>query len=97
MAGDQIGCVYNSADSGHKFLRSIQPGQRAGIGSSDELVALPAGDQIYNMSLAAEHDLLKRLDAQLARQRQAAKLKAQNRAMRSRPPRLSGRCRKPRS
>jgi len=31
-------------------------------------------------SLAEEHDKLKRLDAELARQRQAAKLKAANRA-----------------
>lgn len=50
VAGDQIGCVYSSADSGHKFKRSIPPGERVSIGKSDELVELPTGDQIYNMT-----------------------------------------------
>ena len=50
VAGDQIGCAYGSAATGHKFVRSIQPGQRASIAKTDELVLLPNGDQIYNVS-----------------------------------------------
>lgn len=50
VAGDQVGCVYGSADSGHKFKRSIQPGQTVNIGKTDELVLLPSGDQIYNVT-----------------------------------------------
>ena len=42
VAGDQVGCVYGSANSGHKFKRSIQPGQTVNIGKTDELVLLPA-------------------------------------------------------
>lgn len=50
VAGDQIGCVYGSAGSGHKFKRSIQPGQTVDIKKTDELVLLPNGDQIYNIT-----------------------------------------------
>jgi len=50
VAGDQIGCVYGDAASGHRFERSIQPGERARIGDGDQLVVLPTGDQIYNVT-----------------------------------------------
>jgi hypothetical protein len=50
VAGDMIGCVYSSVDSGHQFKRSIQPGERVGVGKSDELVLLPTSDQLYNMT-----------------------------------------------
>lgn len=50
VAGDQIGCVYGSANSGHKFKRSIQPGQTVDIRKTDELVLLPNGDQVYNIT-----------------------------------------------
>jgi hypothetical protein len=50
VAGDQVGCVYGSANSGHRFKRSIQPGQTVNIGKTDELVLLPSGDQIYNVT-----------------------------------------------
>ena len=41
VPGDQIGCVYSSVESGHKFIRSIQPGERVTVGKTDELVQLP--------------------------------------------------------
>ena len=50
VAGDQVGCVYGSANSGHKFKRSIQPGQTVNIGKTNELVLLPSGDQLYNVT-----------------------------------------------
>jgi hypothetical protein len=50
IAGDQIGCVYGDAASGHRFERSIQPGERARVGDGDQLVVLPTGDQIYNVT-----------------------------------------------
>jgi hypothetical protein len=50
VAGDQVGCVYGDAASGHRFERSIQPGERATIANTDQLVLLPTGDQIYNVS-----------------------------------------------
>lgn len=53
VAGDQIGCVYGDAASGHAFERSIQPGERARVGNGDQLVELPTGDQIYNVTTSA--------------------------------------------
>jgi hypothetical protein len=53
VAGDQVGCVYSSAGSGHKFRRTIQPGQKVRISNSDELVLLPTGDQIYYVSTSS--------------------------------------------
>ena len=50
VAGDQIGCVYGDAASGHRFERSIQPGERASIADTARLVVLPTGDQIYNVT-----------------------------------------------
>jgi hypothetical protein len=50
VAGDQVGCVYGGAASGHAFVRSIQPGERARVGNGDRLVLLPTGDQIYNVT-----------------------------------------------
>jgi hypothetical protein len=50
IAGDQVGCVYSSADSGQVFKRSIPPGGRVDIASTDQLVLLPTSDQIYNMT-----------------------------------------------
>jgi hypothetical protein len=50
VAGDQIGCVYGDAASGHAFERSIQPGERARVGNGDQLVVLPTGDQVYNVT-----------------------------------------------
>jgi hypothetical protein len=55
VAGDQVGCVYSSADSGHKFVRAIEPGQNVNIGKTDELVLIPTGDQIYNMTRTENH------------------------------------------
>jgi len=50
IAGDQVGCVYGGAGSGHRFERSIQPGDRARVGNGDQLVVLPTGDQVYNVT-----------------------------------------------
>jgi hypothetical protein len=50
VPGDQIGCVYSSIDSGHKFIRSIKPGERVTIGKTDELVQLPTNDIVYNIT-----------------------------------------------
>jgi len=55
IAGDQFGCVYTSADRGHEFVRAIDPGQNVSIGSTDELVLIPTGDQIYNMTTTENH------------------------------------------
>lgn len=50
VPGDQIGCVYGSLESGHNFIRSIQPGERVTIGKTDELVQLPTNDIVYNIT-----------------------------------------------
>ena len=50
VPGDQIGCVYSSLESGHKFVRSIQPGERVTVGKTDELVQLPTNDIVYNIT-----------------------------------------------
>jgi hypothetical protein len=50
VPGDQIGCVYSSLESGHKFIRSIPPGKRVTIGETDELVQLPTSDIVYNIT-----------------------------------------------
>ena len=50
VPGDQIGCVYSSVESGHKFIRSIQPGERVTVGKTDELVQLPTNDIVYNIT-----------------------------------------------
>jgi len=50
VPGDQIGCVYSSLESGHKFIRSIQPGERVTIGKTDELVQLPTNDIVYSIT-----------------------------------------------
>jgi hypothetical protein len=50
VAANMIGCVYSSPETGHRFLRSIQPGESVRIGKTDELVLLPTTDQIYNMT-----------------------------------------------
>lgn len=50
VPGDQIGCVYSSLESGHKFIRSIQPGERVTVGKTDELVQLPTNDIVYNIT-----------------------------------------------
>jgi hypothetical protein len=50
VPGDQVGCVYSSLESGHKFIRSIQPGERVTIGRTDELVQLPTSDIVYNIT-----------------------------------------------
>src|SRR5436305_3194214 len=55
IAGDQFGCVYTSAERGHEFVRAIDPGQNVSIGSTDELVLIPTGDQIYNMTTTENH------------------------------------------
>jgi hypothetical protein len=58
VAGDQVGCVYSSAESGNKFIRSLAPGQSVSIGKTDELVLIPTGDQIYNMTTSENHTRL---------------------------------------
>jgi hypothetical protein len=50
VPGDQIGCVYSSLESGHKFIRSIQPGENGTVGKTDELVQLPTNDIVYNIT-----------------------------------------------
>jgi hypothetical protein len=50
VPGDQIGCVYSSLESGHNFIRSIQPGEHVTIGKTDELVQLPTNDIVYNIT-----------------------------------------------
>jgi hypothetical protein len=50
IGSDQIGCVYSSADSGSEFERTVRPGERANVGGADQLVLLPASDQVYNMT-----------------------------------------------
>jgi hypothetical protein len=53
IAGDQIGCVYGDAASGHRFERSVEPGESASIADSAQLVVLPTGDQIYNVTTSS--------------------------------------------
>lgn len=53
VPGDMVGCVYSGPQAGSRFERSIQPGQSITVAKSDELVLLPTGDQIYNMTSSA--------------------------------------------
>jgi hypothetical protein len=50
VPGDQVACVYSSVESGHKFIRSIEPGERVTVGKTDELVQLPTNDIVYNIT-----------------------------------------------
>jgi hypothetical protein len=50
VPGDQIGCVYSSLERGHKFIRSIRPGERVTVGKTDELVQLPTNDIVYSVT-----------------------------------------------
>ena len=58
VAGDMIGCVYGSADTGGQFKRVISPGERVNIEKTDELVLLPMSDQVYNMTTSANRTAL---------------------------------------
>src|SRR4051794_7108800 len=58
VPGDMVGCVYSSADAGHAFKRSLQAGERVGIAKSDELVLLPTGDQLYNLTTSPNRTAL---------------------------------------
>jgi hypothetical protein len=58
VAGDMVGCVYSSPDTGSAFRRSIQPGQRVSVAKSDVLVLLPTGDQLYNMTTSPRRTTL---------------------------------------
>jgi hypothetical protein len=58
VPGDQVGCVYSSTDSGSQFRRSIQAGERVNVASSDQLVLLPTGDQIYNVTTSSSRTAL---------------------------------------
>ncbi len=55
VPGDEVGCVYSSPESGHEFIRAIEPGSNVSIGKTDELVLIPTGDQIYNMTTTDNH------------------------------------------
>lgn len=50
VTGNQTACVYGNAGTGHRFERSIAPGERAKIANSDQVVLLPTGEQIYNVT-----------------------------------------------
>jgi hypothetical protein len=50
VAGDQVGCVYSSAKSGHRFQRAIQPGEHARVSNGSRLILIPTGDQVYNVT-----------------------------------------------
>jgi hypothetical protein len=58
VAEDQVGCVYGSAESGSTFIRAIEPGHTVSIGKTDELVLIPIGDQIYNITTSENHTRL---------------------------------------
>jgi len=83
--GKHIGAMftkYLGLNLGAQYFCGVQPGL---TGSGETAGCPPMYFQILSVyprdeSLAEEHDKLKRLDAALARQRQAAKLKAGNRA-----------------
>ena len=84
--GKHIGALftkYLALNLGDQFFCGVQPGL---TGAGPEQGCPPMYFQILSVyprdaSLAEEHDKLKRLDAQLTRQRQAAKLKAMNRSV----------------
>lgn len=83
--GKHIGTMftkYLGLNLGAQYFCGVQPGL---TGQGETAGCPPMYFQILSVyprdeSLAEEHDKLKRLDAALARQRQAAKLKAGNRA-----------------
>jgi hypothetical protein len=83
--GKHIGALltkYLALDLGGNYFCGAQPGLR---GAGAATGCPPMYFQVIStyprdMTLADEHEALKRLDAQLNRQRQAAKLQAQNRS-----------------
>jgi hypothetical protein len=83
--GKHIGAMFSRylrLNLGKGYFCGVQPGL-SGAGETEGCP--PIYFQVLSVSprdkaLAEEHDALKRLDAQLQRQRQAARLKAQNRA-----------------
>jgi hypothetical protein len=84
--GKHIGAMftkYLDLNLGDRYFCGVQPGL---TGGGAEPSCPPMYFQILSVyprdpTLAKEHDKLKQLDAQLARQRQAAKLKAMNRSV----------------
>jgi hypothetical protein len=58
VPSDKVGCVFESAQAGRQFVRSIQPGERVDIGGSDDLVLLPTTDQLYNMTTSPSRTAL---------------------------------------
>ena len=83
--GKHIGAMFSKylrLNLGKDYFCGVQPGL-SGAGETEGCP--PIYFQVLSVSprdkaLSAEHDALKRLDAQLQRQRQAARLKSQNRA-----------------
>jgi hypothetical protein len=83
--GRHIGAMFSKylrLSLGRTYFCGVQPGLS---GAGETTGCPPIYFEVLSVSprdkaLAEEHDALKRLDAQLQRQRQAARLKAQNRA-----------------
>jgi hypothetical protein len=53
VAGNEVGCVYSSAASGGRFVRAIAPGTGARVSNSAQVVLLPTGEQVYNVTTSA--------------------------------------------
>ena len=95
--GKHIGALltkYLALDLGGSYFCGVQPGL-TGAGAAEgcppmylQVISTYPRDK----TLADEHEALRQLDAQLNRQRQAAKLQAQNRAGAIRRPRRSAKC-----
>jgi hypothetical protein len=58
VTATQLGCVYESVENGGAFKRSVQPGERVTIGTQDQIVLLPTGDQLYNITTSANRTAL---------------------------------------
>ena len=57
--GDTIACVYDgSANGGHRFKRTIQPGEQVNVAKTDEVVTLPTSTRFYNMTTTQNRNAL---------------------------------------
>jgi hypothetical protein len=57
--GDTLACVYDgSANGGHRFKRTVEPGEQVSVGKTDEVVTLPTSTRFYNMTTTQRRNAL---------------------------------------
>jgi hypothetical protein len=56
---DTLACVYDgSANGGHRFKETVEPGERVSVGKTDEVVMLPTSTRFYNMTTTQNRNAL---------------------------------------